>query len=55
MKFEISKQMIATLLKDADVQRGIEKASKEIQLPEPDSVKSILEHLGSQIFNKGEW
>lgn len=49
IKFE--KKVIATLLKDTHVQKGIEKASKNIALPDMSITDHVLEYVGAAILH----
>lgn len=50
MMIRFNKEQIATLLRDENVQKGIEKASKGIALSEMDKTEGVLEFIGSAIL-----
>ena len=54
MQITLDTKMIAVLLKNTAVQAGIEKASKDIELPEMDSMYNVLEAIGQQLLSKFE-
>lgn len=51
MLVKLDKQMIAALLKDPSVQKGIEKFNKGIALPEMNTSNHVLEHIGTVILH----
>lgn len=54
MMVRLNKEQIATLLRDENVQKGIEKASKGIALPGFNTTESVLEFLGAAILTSLE-
>lgn len=54
MMVRLNKEQIATLLRDENVQKGIEKASKGIALPGFNTIESVLEFLGAAILTSLE-
>ncbi|QPI18319.1 hypothetical protein POP15_271 [Pectobacterium phage POP15] len=54
MLIKFNKEQIAALLKNQSVQSGIDKASRDIALPEMTTTAAVLEHIGSKILSKLE-
>lgn len=47
MVIKFDKEQIAALLKNESVQKGMDKASKSINLPEMNTTTDVLEYIGS--------
>lgn len=52
MVIRFNKEQIAALLKNQSVQKGIDKESRAIKLPQMNTTDDVMEYIGSVILNK---